>query len=59
VVRPSADRAAAAQGGAEPPQTYEVIVTPRVVVVEGSAGYFGVFTRDQLAGSPGSPLGQL
>jgi hypothetical protein len=44
---------------AEPPQTYEVIVTPRVVVVEGSAGYFGVFTRDQLAGSPGSPLGQL
>jgi hypothetical protein len=34
---------------AEPPQSYEVYVTPRAVVVEGSAGYFAVFTRPQLA----------
>ena len=36
---------------AQPAQSYELYVTPRAVVVEGSAGYFAVFTRDQLTGA--------
>jgi hypothetical protein len=38
---------------AEPVQRYDLIVTPRAIVVEGSAGYFRVFTREDLA-PPGS-----
>jgi hypothetical protein len=38
----------------EPEQSFEVYVTPRAIVVEGSAGYFAVFTRDQFAGPPAS-----
>jgi hypothetical protein len=33
----------------KPAQSYDLIVTPRVVIVEGSAGYFRVFTREELA----------
>jgi hypothetical protein len=47
---------------AAPPQSFEVYVTPRAVVVEGSAGYFQIFTRAQLAAlnpasGSGSPWG--
>ena len=33
---------------AEPPQTYEVLVTPRAIVVDGETSGFQVFTLDQL-----------
>jgi hypothetical protein len=37
---------------AEPPQAYEIVVLPRLVVVEGQAGYYRAFTLDELAAPP-------
>ena len=42
-------RAVGAELDREPPQAYELVITPRSVVVEGSAGYHRVFTLDELA----------
>src|SRR5439155_26508245 len=42
-------RAVGAELDREPPQSYELVITPRSVVVEGSAGYHLVFTLEELA----------
>ena len=42
-------RAVGALLAAEAAQTYQVIVTPQLIAVEGSAGYFGLFPTPQLA----------
>ncbi|HEY7066278.1 MAG TPA: hypothetical protein VII06_32700 [Chloroflexota bacterium] len=36
----------------EPPQSYELFVTPRTIVVEGSAGYYRSCTLDDLVEQP-------
>jgi hypothetical protein len=41
-------RAVGAELDREPSQAYELVITPRSVVVEGSAGYHRVFTLDEL-----------
>jgi len=43
-------RAVGAELDRESPQSIELVVTPRSVVVEGSEGYHRVFTVDELAG---------
>ena len=42
-------RAVGVELDAEPPQSYEVLLTERTIVVEGSAGYYRVCTSEGLA----------